>query len=56
MEAKAVLQLAETVRLVTAEGSIPVTELREGDTIMARFQEGGRHFGMRVDKEEVIEK
>lgn len=56
MEAKAVLQLAETVRLVTANGSIPVTELREGDTIMARFQEGGRHFGMRVDKEEVIEK
>jgi 3-dehydroquinate synthase II len=54
--AKAVLQLAETVRLVTKDGSVPVTELREGDTILARFQEGGRHFGMRVDKEEVIEK
>ncbi len=56
MTAKAVLQLAETVRLVTKDGSIPVTELHEGDVILARFQEGGRHFGMRVDKEEVIEK
>ncbi len=54
--AKAVLQLAETVRIVTKDGSIPVTELREGDSILVRFQEGGRHFGMRVDKEEMIEK
>ncbi|MCC7569340.1 MAG: 3-dehydroquinate synthase II [Candidatus Methanofastidiosa archaeon] len=54
--AKAVLQLAETVRLVTKEGSIPVTEAQVGTRILARFQEGGRHFGMLVDKEEVVEK
>jgi 3-dehydroquinate synthase II len=54
--AKAVLQKAETVKLVTPTGSIAVTDLNEGDTVMARFEEGGRHFGTHVAEETVIEK
>jgi len=54
--AKAVLQNAETVRMVSPKGSIPVTDLKEGDKIMAHFEEGGRHFGVLVKQEEVIEK
>lgn len=54
--AKAILQNAETVKLVSPSGSIAVTELELGDEVMARFEEGGRHFGVLVKKEEVIEK
>jgi 3-dehydroquinate synthase II len=54
--AKAVLQNAETVKLVSPKGSIAVTELKEGDKVMAHFEEGGRHFGVLVKEEEVIEK
>lgn len=53
---KAVLQNAETVKLVTPTGSVAVTDLDEGDTVMARFEEGGRHFGTHVAEETVIEK
>jgi len=55
MVAKAVLQNAETVRLVTAEGSKSVTELKAGDRILAHFERGGRHFGTHVKDEMVIE-
>lgn len=54
--AKAVLQNAETIRLVTPDGSKPVTQLQEGDKILTRFEEGGRHFGTLVKEEKVIEK
>ncbi len=53
--AKAVLQNAETIRLVTPKGSKPVTEIKPGDRVIAHFEEGGRHFGTLV-KEQVIEK
>jgi len=54
--AKAILQNAETVKLVSPSGSIAVTDLELGDEIMTHFEEGGRHFGVLVKKEEVIEK
>lgn len=54
--AKAIMQNAETVRLVTAEGSKAVTELRVGDRVMAHLEEGGRHFGMLLKEESIIEK
>jgi len=54
--AKAILQNAETVKLVSTKGSIAVTDLKVGDKVMAHFEEGGRHFGVLVKEEEVIEK
>jgi len=53
---KVVLQNAETIRLVTSDGSKSVTELKPGDKVLVRFEEGGRHFGMLVKEETVIEK
>lgn len=50
----AVVQNAETVRLVGPDGSISVSHLKPGDRILAAVTEGGRHFGMSVD-ETIIE-
>ncbi|MEM3704182.1 MAG: 3-dehydroquinate synthase II, partial [Candidatus Bathyarchaeia archaeon] len=52
---KIILQNAETIRLVSQEKSIPVTELTIGDTVLAYISEGGRHFGTLVKEEMVIE-
>lgn len=52
---KTILQNAETIRLVSPEGSIPVTELKKGDTVLAYISEGGRHFGTLVKEETVVE-
>ena len=54
--AKAILQLAETVRIVQRNGSVAVTDIVAGDKILAHFECGGRHFGVHVPAEEVIEK
>lgn len=52
----AILQNAETIKLVGADGSsIPVTRLKAGDSVLVRSEEAGRHFGMKV-KETIIEK
>jgi 3-dehydroquinate synthase II len=53
---RTILQNAETIRLVTSEGSKSVTELKKGDKILVRLEEGGRHFGVKVEKETVIER
>jgi 3-dehydroquinate synthase II len=53
---KTVLQNAETVRLVTPEGSKPVTELQPGDEVLVRLETGGRHFGSNVPEETVVER
>jgi 3-dehydroquinate synthase II len=54
---KTVLQNAETIRLVTPKGSKPVTELKEGDEVMVHIAaKGGRHFGVSVPEEKVIER
>lgn len=53
---KTIAQNAETIRIVTPEGSKSVTELEKGDKILARVEEGGRHFGTLVKEEAVIER
>jgi 3-dehydroquinate synthase II len=53
---KTIVQNAETIRFVTSEGSKSVTELREGDTVLVHHQTGGRHFGVLVSEESIIER
>jgi 3-dehydroquinate synthase II len=54
---KTVLQNAETIRLVTPEGSTPVTALKAGDHVVVHVAaRGGRHFGVSVPDEKVIER
>ena len=53
---KAIVQNAETIRLVTLNCSKSVTELKAGDEVLAYITgEGGRHFGVLVKEETVIE-
>ncbi|MBS7655019.1 3-dehydroquinate synthase II [Candidatus Bathyarchaeota archaeon] len=53
---KVVLQNAETIRLVTKTTSKSIAELKPGDEVLVRFEEGGRHFGTLIKEETVIEK
>ena len=53
---KTIVQNAETIRFVTKEGSKAVTELKEGDEVLVYHQPGGRHFGVLVSEETVIER
>ncbi len=54
---KTIVQNAETIRLVTREGSKSVAELGAGDEVLACMtEEGGRHFGTLVEEEMVIER
>jgi len=53
---KTILQNAETIRLVTVDGSKSVTELKQGDKVLVYATEGGRHFGTLVKEETVIER
>jgi 3-dehydroquinate synthase II len=54
---KAILQNAETIRLVTPTGSKQVTELQTGDEVLVHLAAtGGRHFGVSVPEETVIER
>jgi 3-dehydroquinate synthase II len=54
---KVILQNAETIRVVTPKGSKPVTELKPGEEIVVHLAaKGGRHFGISVPDETVIEK
>jgi 3-dehydroquinate synthase II len=50
-----IVQNAETVRLMTKGGSQSIFNLKPGDEILLRHQEGGRHFGTLVQDEMVIE-
>jgi len=50
-----ILQNAETIRVVTENGkSISVAELKNGDKILVKLGEAGRHFGQAI-KEKIIE-
>ena len=53
---KTIVQNAETIRLVTKAGSKPITDLKTGDETLAHVTEGGRHFGILVKEETVIER
>ncbi|MHA2252926.1 MAG: 3-dehydroquinate synthase II, partial [Candidatus Kariarchaeaceae archaeon] len=45
-----ILQDAETVRLVTQIGSIPVNEIKPGLKVLGSVSSLGRHFGMEVNE------
>jgi len=53
---KTIVQNAETIRLVTEEGSKSIAELKPGDKVLAHVVKGGRHFGTLVKEETVIER
>jgi 3-dehydroquinate synthase II len=54
---KTILQNAETIRVVTPNASKPVTELKLNDEVLVHLSaKGGRHFGVSVPEETVIEK
>ena len=54
---KTILQNAETIRVVTPNASKPVTELKPNDEVLVHLAaKGGRHFGVSVPEETVIEK
>ncbi len=54
---KTILQNAETIRVVTPKASKPVTELKPNDEVIVHLAaRGGRHFGVSVPEETVIEK
>jgi 3-dehydroquinate synthase II len=54
---KTILQNAETIRVVTPKDSKPVTDLKPGDEVVVHLAvKGGRHFGISVPEETVIEK
>ena len=46
------LQNAETIRLVTPQGApVSVVDLKQGDQILCRLDQAGRHFGMRISED-----
>ncbi len=54
---KTILQNAETIRVVTPKASKPVTDLKPDDEVVVHLAaKGGRHFGISVPEEMVIEK
>ncbi len=53
---KTIVQNAETVRLVNHAGSKSISDIRPGDEVLVRYEEGGRHFGTRVPEEMIIER
>ena len=53
---RTIVQNAETVRLVSQAGSKSISEIKPGDEVLVRYEEGGRHFGTRVPDEMIIER
>ena len=45
-----ILQNAETIRLCTKNSTVSVSDLKVGDCVLARIEEGGRHFGQVIDE------
>ncbi len=49
--ATTILQNAETIRLTDPSGKpVSVVSLKPGDKILAALEEGGRHFGYKIDE------
>jgi len=49
--ATTILQNAETIRLTNPSGKpVSIVSLKPGDKILAALEEGGRHFGHRIDE------
>jgi 3-dehydroquinate synthase II len=50
-ELSAILQNAETIRLVTPEGRpVSVVELKPGMEVLVQLESAGRHFGVKIDE------
>ncbi len=51
-----ILQNAETIKLVAPGGKpISVADIKVGDEVLVHLEEGGRHFGMKIE-ESILEK
>ncbi len=51
IEISAVLQNAETIRLISPEGKqVSVAELSPGDRVLCHIEGGARHFGVRIEE------
>jgi 3-dehydroquinate synthase II len=56
IEMTTLLQNAETIRLTAPDGKpVSVVALKEGDKVLAAVEEGGRHFGYKIE-ETILEK
>jgi 3-dehydroquinate synthase II len=53
---KTIVQNAETVRLVNQAGSKSISDIKPGDEVLVRYEEGGRHFGTKLSNEMIVEK
>ncbi|MCX8176605.1 MAG: 3-dehydroquinate synthase II, partial [Candidatus Bathyarchaeota archaeon] len=53
---KTIVQNAETIFLVTKDGSKSVRDIKPGDEVLVYLNPGGRHFGTLVKEESVIER
>jgi len=49
-----IVQNAETIRLCSPQGPVSVSDLKLGQEVLVRLEEGGRHFG-RAIKETITE-
>lgn len=46
-----ILQNAETIRLTSPEGkALSIVELKKGDKVLVSIEEGGRHFGQKIEE------
>jgi 3-dehydroquinate synthase II len=43
-----ILQNAETIRMCTPSGPVSITDLKVGQEVLVRVEEGGRHFGQAI--------
>ena len=50
-----ILQNAETIRLCTPAGPVSISELKVGQEVLVRLEQGGRHFGHAI-RETITEK
>ncbi|MGP3668114.1 MAG: 3-dehydroquinate synthase II [Candidatus Bathyarchaeota archaeon] len=53
---KTIVQNAETIFLVTRDGSKSIRDLKPDDEVLVYWNPGGRHFGTLVKEESVIER
>lgn len=53
---KVILQNAETIRLITPDGSKSVAELQPGCEVLVYVKPGARHLGMLIDSMRIIER
>jgi 3-dehydroquinate synthase II len=45
-----ILQNAETIRLCTPSGPVSISDLKVGQEVLVRLEEGGRHFGQAISE------